>query len=173
MNGKPGCDRGFTYIAVLILVVVASIALMGAAKYWRTVIKREKEAQLLFNGDQIRKAIESYVNAKPSEKGKPEYPARLEDLLLDPRFMSVHRYLRKIYPDPFSEDGKWKIIRKAGGKIGGVFSGSKEKPLKTANFPKPYEGFENAGSYSEWRFEYHFKNKNIKSPASEKKEEKK
>ncbi len=171
MNGKIKGQMGFTYLTVLILVVVASIALMGAARYWRNVVKREKEAQLLFNGDQIRTAIKAYVNAKPLKKGKPQYPARLEDLLLDPRFMSVHRYLRKIYPDPFSKDGKWKIIRRSGGKIGGVFSKSREKPLKTANFPKPYESFENAGSYSEWRFEYHFENKNIKT--SEKGEEKK
>jgi len=46
--------------SVMMLVVVMGIALSMTGRYWSTVAKREKEEELLFRGDQIKKGIEQY-----------------------------------------------------------------------------------------------------------------
>ena len=149
MSGSRNAG-GFTYIGALILVVVASIALMEAGRYWSTVMQREKEEELLFRGDQIRRAIQSYCSAG---KGGPiQYPGRLEDLAKDPRSLSTRRHLRRLYKDPFSPAGEWGTIRTKGGGIKGVFSRSDAKPMKTGNVPEPYQEFEAAVKYSDWKF---------------------
>ena len=53
-------DNGFTYPAALMLVVVVSVSLMTAHTQWQTTVKRDKEKELLFRGDQILTAITSY-----------------------------------------------------------------------------------------------------------------
>ncbi len=148
-NGRGG----FTYLSVLILVVISGIALTAASKYWSTVAKREKEKELLFRGDRIKKAIESYYKSAPGGMGQV-YPQRLEDLLSDPRYLKLHRHLRKGYRDPMTKEGSWGLVLEAGGRIKGVFSKSQERPLKKGNFPTEYQAFEKAGSYSDWKFVY-------------------
>ena len=59
------CQRGFTYLAVLFIVatITAGLALIG--EMWETAAKREKEAELLFIGDQYRKANGRYYESTP------------------------------------------------------------------------------------------------------------
>jgi type II secretory pathway pseudopilin PulG len=150
---KGSRKGGFTYLSVLILVVISGIALTAASKYWSTIAKREKEKELLFRGDQIEKAIESYYQSAPA--GSPqEFPQKLEDLLKDPRYLELHRYLRKVYRDPMTRDGVWGLVLASGGRIKGVFSKSEARPLKVGDFPTGYESFEKAGHYSDWKFVY-------------------
>jgi len=145
MNGK-----GFTYMSVLLLLIVTGIALTSASRSWRAIMQREREKELLFRGDCIRKAIESYYKAGDAKK--ITYPSRLKDLLKDPRFPAIRRHIRKIYSDPLSESGEWGIILGAGNRIKGVYSQSKATPLKTGNFPDKYKEFEKAKKYSDWKF---------------------
>lgn len=146
----PG-RKGFTYITALIFVAVVGISLNVAGMYWSTVVKREKEKELLFYGDQIRQAIESFAQSSPGGKS-PEYPRSLNDLLRDPRYPNVRRHLRKIYKDPMTPEGQWGYVLASQGRIKGVFSKSKDRPLKTGNFLPPYEKFEKAETYADWKF---------------------
>ena len=144
-------QKGFTFIGVLAFLVVAGIALTAASKYWSTVIRREKEKELLFRGNQIKAAITSYYDNTP--KGRvPSYPKNLEELVKDSRFLSVTRHLRKVYKDPMTKDGTWGLIRDSKGGVKGVYSKSMLKPVKVGNFPEEYEGFEKATTYSGWKF---------------------
>jgi len=143
--------KGFTFLGVLAFLVVSGIALTAASRYWSTVIRREKEEELLFRGDQIRSAIASYYDNAPKGR-KPSYPKNLEDLLKDPRYLNLRRHLRKIYKNPVTEDGTWGLIRHSKGGVIGVFSRSKSKPIKMGNFPEAYKDFEKAKTYSDWRF---------------------
>ena len=154
---------GFSYISALIFVSVMGISLTAASTYWSTIIKRDKEQELLFRGDQIRRAIESYFNGGPGGKGE-QYPGSLKDLLKDPRYPSMTKHLRKIYEDPMTDDGQWGIIMASGGRIKGVFSKSKDKPLKIGDFPKGYESFENAEKYSDWKFTHPLEKKSASAP---------
>ena len=148
-------DAGFTYISVLILVVIAGIALTGASRYWSTAAKREKEAELFFRGDQIKKAIELYYNSALGEQQK--YPRTLKNLLKDNRHQIFKRHLRKIYQDPMTKNGEWKKILDSDGAIKGVCSKSTAKPLKRGGFTKEYKNFEDSEEYSDWKFVYPFK----------------
>ncbi|MBN1106443.1 MAG: type II secretion system protein [Deltaproteobacteria bacterium] len=143
--------NGFTYITALVFVAVMGIALSAASGVWSTVMKREREQELLFRGDQIRRAIESYSKKTPGGR-KPEFPRSLENLVNDSRFPAVTRHLRVVYRNPLSPDGKWEFILDARGGIKGVYAKSQDMPLKKANFPAGYESFEKAGSYSDWKF---------------------
>lgn len=142
---------GFSYIFVLIIIVVMGIAATSASRYWSTIIKREKEKELLFRGDQIRTAIISYYNSFP-EGSKPSYPLKMADLLKDNRYPYIKRHLRKNYLDPLTGDGDWGLILDSTRRIQGVFSKCKKRPLKTGNFETVYKNFEKAETYSDWKF---------------------
>jgi type II secretory pathway pseudopilin PulG len=144
------CD-GFSYISALIFIAIIGMTLTAGSRYWSTIIKREKEQELLFRGDQIRKAIESYYKTAPGGKGS-QYPSSMKDLIKDPRSLTPQRHLRKFYSDPMTENGQWGIIVTSNGRLKGVFSKSKEVPLKSGNFPSVYEDFEKAATYSDWKF---------------------
>ena len=148
MNG----DKGFSFPAALLMVVVVSISLMTAHKQWSTMMKRERENQLLFRAGQISKAIESYYNS--TSGGSSKYPEKLEYLLKDNRYRSVKRHLRKLYKDPMTIKGDWGIIYDNKGGIKGVYTLSSEEPLKKGGFPEKYKLFKNEKKYSDWKFVY-------------------
>lgn len=142
---------GFTYLAVLFIVAVLTTGLALVGDVWDTAAKREKEAELLFIGNEYRNAIGRYYEATPG--GVKRYPPALEDLLKDPRQPSTQRYLRKPYADPFG--GKeWGVLRAPDGGIAGIYSLSTETPLKSGNFKQRDAGFEEAQHYFDWQFIY-------------------
>lgn len=146
-------QRGFTLLAVLGIVAISSIALAVLGNVWHTSVKREKEAELLFIGDQYRRAIASYHKRSPG--GLKSYPKRLEDLLDDRRFPSVIvRHLRRLYPDPMTGDIQWGVVKAADGGIRGICSLSNDTPLKQAGFNLADSAFEKKQRYRQWVFMY-------------------
>src|SRR5882724_9399801 len=77
-------QNGFTYLWVLLLVAFMGVALTLAVEVDQTIVQREREKALLAIGREFRNAIGSYYESKYIS-GKNEYPATLEDLLLEPR----------------------------------------------------------------------------------------
>lgn len=143
---------GFTYLGLLAIILTMGVVLASAGEVWHVAIKREKEQELLFVGNQFRQAIKSYYEHTPPQTQR--YPARLEDLLRDPRFPSTQRYLRKIYADPISGDMKWGLVKGPGGEILGVHSLSMKEPVKKGNFRSVDKNFENKTKYADWVFMY-------------------
>ena len=142
-------QAGVTFLVLLFAIAIAGIALSGAAVVWQMEVRREKEKELLFVGEEYRQAIARYANASPS--GHLDYPEKLEDLVLDRRFPMPVRHLRRIYRDPLGGDREWMLIRQQG-RIIGVASKSLEKPIKVAGFGPRQSDFEGAKTYAEWRF---------------------
>jgi len=142
-------SRGFTYMTVLFIVAVITAGLALVGEVWETAAKREKETELLFVGNEYRKAITKYYLA-----GKNQYPRTLEDLLKDPRQPGTVRYLRRLYPDPLTGKAEWGIVKSPDAGIAGVYSLSEQKPLKNANFRQRDAGFEAAQTYADWKFIY-------------------
>ncbi len=124
------------------------IALTVVSQVWQTVQKRDKEEELLFVGDQMRRALALYA---ANAAGGQRYPRSLEDLLKDPRYPGARRYLRKIYRDPITGRAEWGLV-KAGDVITGVYSLSEEEPLKKTEFSLADRAFEGKTKYSEWIF---------------------
>ena len=141
---------GFTYIVLLMLIAAMSAASLACVQLMSVAIRRDKERELLFVGNQFRNAIRLYYrNAKG---GAMRYPRSLEDLLKDPRFPDTRRYLRRIYLDPISNSSQWGLLKGPSGEILGVYSMSSEEPLKKSNFSLIDHLFEGSKHYSDWVF---------------------
>lgn len=148
-KNKKNPEGGFTYLGLMFAIAIAGIALAGTGVVWQMESRREKEKQLLFVGEEYRRAINSYYEKSPG--GDKQYPQKLEDLLLDTRSPNIVRHLRRLYPEPMMADGRWELIRQQG-RIFGVASRSLEVPIKLSGFSPEQEEFEGAADYSEWRF---------------------
>ena len=143
--------RGFSYISLLMFIAVLGAGLAATAVSWQTARQREKEAELLFVGAAFREAIALYYNRSPGQNR--EFPKQLRDLIKDPRYPDVRRYLRRIYRDPMTGDARWGTIAAPDGGIMGVYSLSPGKPIKRAGFGGP-DGLDAGATYSEWKFVY-------------------
>ena len=149
--GAPN-QAGFTYLAALFLILVMGVVLAAIGQVWSTAQQRENERELLFVGDQFRKAIgQYYIKSTGAEK---KFPTELKDLLKDNRQLATQRYLRKIYVDPMTRSKEWGLIQPAGSGITGVYSLSQEAPLKSANFTLDDQAFEDSETYGDWKFVY-------------------
>ncbi|VVC83620.1 type II secretion system protein [Sideroxydans sp. CL21] len=147
---KTGDEQGFTYIALLIFIAIMGAGLAATGEVWNMTIKREKEEELLFVGNQFRNAITMYYYRTPGQSGR--YPMSLEDLLKDPRYPATKRYLRKIYLDPITNSTNWELVKGPNGEILGVHSASEDEPVKKSNFSFADQGFEGQMKYSDWAF---------------------
>ena len=137
---------GFTYMTILFVIAIMGVGLALVGEVWHTAAVREKEAELLYVGNQYRRAIERYYLSGPRQ-----YPRALSDLLKDPRRPGTERYLRQLYPDPIT--GKdWGIVKAPDGGIMGVHSYSEDRPLKSANFRPRDKAFEATAKYADWKF---------------------
>ena len=152
-NGKwqSQSQTGFTYIGMLIFVVIMGITQAALGTMYSQVSQRDKEQRLLLIGERFRTAIGYYYEQSPGPK--KTFPQTLEQLLRDERFTQTKRYLRQIYPDPISGERNWGLI-KVDGTIRGVYSLAPGEPKKTANFSNQQQDFLNSSSYDQWRFIY-------------------
>src|SRR4030095_17123595 len=98
-------ETGFTYLGILIAMALFGVALAATGEVWRTAAQREREAELLFIGNQYRQAFMNYYAGTPA--GKPRFPRTLEDLVEDSRFPAPRRHLRRVYADPLTGQPAW------------------------------------------------------------------
>jgi type II secretory pathway pseudopilin PulG len=141
--------RGFTYLGVLVLVMLLGLALAAAGEVASTVARRDREEQLLWVGHQYRAAIGRYYLRRHA------FPQALADLLgSSPDDPVPVRYLRRLYPDPMTSAVDWVLVQGPDGGIMGVASSSPRTPLKTAGFVEAEKDFENAVTYGDWKFTF-------------------
>lgn len=147
-------QRGLVLMVVLVMLVILGLSMGIAGSTWRTVVQRAKEKELLFRGDQYRKAIKSYYSVKHGGRAGL-FPSSLEDLVKDPRFPGTKRHIRKLFKDPLTGED-FIVIKdlKSGGRIKGVRSDSKLEPFKKDGFRKENEKFVDAENYQKWEFIY-------------------
>jgi len=135
-------------MSLLVFVAVLGVALAATAISWQTAVRREKELDLMFAGNQIRQAIALYYHRSPGDV--KEFPKRLQDLLKDPRFPTVERHLRRLYRDPLTGRSEWGLVASPDGGIMGVFSLAPGTPIRTVDFG-PAEP-DRPASYRDWKF---------------------
>jgi type II secretory pathway pseudopilin PulG len=149
MPGRSSRQRGFTYVGLLMAVVIIGLMLTLVSRVWRTTEQREREAQLLWTGHVYRMAISSYYAFGH------HYPATLQDLVMDERFPEPRHHLRRLYPDPMTGKADWTLLltpNQSG--IQGVASTSQEAPIKLDGFDLIDSTFKNADCYCQWKFLY-------------------
>lgn len=149
MRGRPRAarQRGLVLLALLIALMLMSIALAGALDVWSLQRRREDERQLLFAGDQYRKAIVRYYRLARV------YPQTVDDLLDDNRFVKPAHHLRRAYPDPITGQNDWAFLWRDD-RFFGVYSNSDQATVKRAGFPTRYMDFEGEETYRKWKFLY-------------------
>jgi len=135
-------QAGVTYLFVMMLVVAMSISLMVVTQQWSVIMKRDREAELLFRGTRIKEAIERYVADHEAQKAiRPNrWPRTLKELTKK----NPKRYLQAAYTDPIT--GKDFDLIKIGEELHGVRSTSTDVPYDQVNF-------KNVKTYQAIRFE--------------------
>ena len=147
-TGKSA-QSGFTYLFVLMLIALIGMGLAAAGTLWHAGAQREREADLLFIGDQYRRAIRGYYELDPAQ---PRLPQSVDDLLEDHRRPNIVRHLRRAYRDPLA-GGEFALIRDPVSRgIVGVYSLAPGRPFKIAGFSSKDEAFNGAKGYAGWRF---------------------
>ena len=84
--------------ALLVVLAVMSLMLSMALPVWHHAARREREAELIFRGEQYARAIMLYQRQTPGA-----YPPDVETLV-------DGRFLRRAYRDPMTADGEFRLI---------------------------------------------------------------
>lgn len=143
-------QQGLVLLAILLFILIATLAAGSMVQLYQTQTRREKEEQLLFVGDQYRRAIYSYFNTFPPGSARA-WPQNLDALLNDVRFPTPMQHLRRLFPDPMTGQADWQLVSDGSGVIG-VRSRSTLTPFKVSDFAHPYQNFEGTTSYADWVF---------------------
>jgi type II secretory pathway pseudopilin PulG len=85
--------------ALLVMLGVMLVLMSAALPAWRFQARREKEAELVFRGEQIARSIYLYQR----KNGPGAFPPTL-DVLVQGRF------LRRKYKDPMTKDGEFQLL---------------------------------------------------------------
>jgi type II secretory pathway pseudopilin PulG len=89
---------GYAMAALLVAIAVLTIMLSVAMPVWRHEMQREREAELVFRGEQYIRAIDLF-----QRKYAGALPPTIDVLVTE-------RFLRKKYKDPMTEDGEFRVI---------------------------------------------------------------
>lgn len=142
-------SAGFTYIGLLLAVVLMGVALSAVGTVWHTMAQREREKELLFIGHEFQAAIAAYYQAGG------QFPQDLGDLVEDTRWPEPRHLLRRMYADPMTGLADWTVIRIDSLGITGVASSSTAVPIKKSGFlPDEEDAFAEAETYQDWKFNY-------------------
>ena len=132
-TGEPHLPvRGYTYLGLLFVLALGGVFIAHQGEVATTTGQREREAELVFRGDEIRRAIESYARTTPS--GTKRWPQSLADLVVDQRQPLARYHLRRSYEDPFTRQPDWELLpapEEPGG-FAGVRSRARVKPMRLA-----------------------------------------
>ena len=181
MSGRnsPRGSAGYVLFGVLVGITLLGVGLSAGVALWSQVVQREREAELLFRGEAVVRALQRFQQDRPGT-----LPETLEELV-------EGKYLRRAWVDPMT--GRSFRILRAENALGTGASGpgrgsrpaptnpaGEEGPLRAggiAERAEPGEGgaaaepatgitgvvstsdllsfraYEGARRYSEWRFE--------------------
>lgn len=97
MSRRCADDRGYAMAALLAGMSVMAILMSVAMPTWRSAVQREREAELIFRGEQYAHAIELYSRRNGG------FPPSLDVL-------EKGRFIRKLYKDPMTTRGDFQPV---------------------------------------------------------------
>ena len=115
----PAGERGYVLFGVLAGAALLGVGLLAAVELWSQLLKREAEAELVFRGEAIVRAIERFGEDRPGD-----LPESLEELV-------ERRYLRKAWLDPVTRR-PFRLLRAPPAAAPGVRPGADPGPFPGA-----------------------------------------
>jgi type II secretory pathway pseudopilin PulG len=92
-------QAGYNLVMLMVLITVLNIVIAASLPAWSSVIRRDREEELISRGFQYAEAIRIFQNRFQ----RP--PIRMEELIeVEPRS------IRRLWKDPMTEHGKWALI---------------------------------------------------------------
>jgi len=95
---RVAVQAGYAMAGLLVGLTVMSVTISMVLPVWSQVSRREREAELIFRGGQYARAVELYQRLYAGA-----YPPDFESLV-------EQRFLRRLYEDPMTKDGKFQPI---------------------------------------------------------------
>lgn len=92
-------EGGYNLVILIVVITLMNLAVAITLPLWSQIIQREKEEELIFRGLQYAEAIRVFR----TRFQRP--PVRLEELV-----EAKPRSIRRLYPDPMTDDGKWQLL---------------------------------------------------------------
>ena len=92
-------EAGYTMVAIVIGMMILAIVIMGVAPAVATVMKREREKELLFRGKQYARAIALF------QRRYGRFPTELKEL-----YENRPRTIRKLWKEPVCNCPDWHVI---------------------------------------------------------------
>ena len=124
-------EGGYTLAIFVMVIAIMAIMMAAAVEIVSFQAQREKEAELIFRGQQYVEGIRHY------QQKYGRYPMRMKELWeADPKV------LRQKWTDPITGDEKWGVIFKGqeGRELTGQQTGPRPTPTKTPVFERQREG---------------------------------
>ncbi len=132
------CQRGFTYLWLLFVLAIGATGAAALGERASKAVHREREAELMFRGQAIARALSAYEAATPGDA--KVLPTTLDDLLEDRRGLQPAYHLRRLYADPFTGRPDWVLIKNDAQRIEGVRSRAAIAALRVVDLPPPGPG---------------------------------
>jgi hypothetical protein len=95
-------------VALVVITTVMTILVAAAMPMWSQIVKRDREAELVFRGLQYAEAIRVF------QLRFQRYPVSLEELL-----NANPRCLRQLWKDPMTDSGEWGLVAAQSGRPAG------------------------------------------------------
>ena len=89
---------GYAMAALLVTLLVMGVLSSIVLPSWSQAAKREREAELVFRGEQYSRAIRLFQKEHPGV-----FPLNLETLV-------EQKFLRRLYKDPMTESGEFLVL---------------------------------------------------------------
>jgi type II secretory pathway pseudopilin PulG len=147
-----GTQRGFTLLAVMAAMFLLALGTQKVMFVLSQQAQREREAELLQVGAAFAQAIGAYYESSPGTVKR--WPANLNDLVDDKRFVGMRRHLRRVYMDPITRSEEWGLVRASDGGIEGVYSLSDASPIRSGALTVGDLRLPAASRYTDWQFVY-------------------
>jgi type II secretory pathway pseudopilin PulG len=110
-GARTRSEEGYSLVALIGSITIMFILMAAATPTWRYIMKNDREEELLFRGGEIADAIVRF-----QKKNANAYPTSLDQLVKG-------RFLRRLYKDPMSADGKWRLVHQGQAPVPGANPG--------------------------------------------------
>jgi len=100
LRKRHGRHDGYMLLAIVLMLTLALIAMTVTAPYVVTQVKRDREEELIHRGKAYSNAVKRFY------KRFGRYPGSLGEL----HSTGNMHFIRKLYKDPMTPDGEWRVI---------------------------------------------------------------